>query len=288
MTSTGRRTSRLDPDELAALEEQRDFLLRSIQDLEREHDAGDLDDADFAALRDDYTTRAAQTLRAIDEQRSLFDDAKRNRSWGRRLAVVGGVAVFAIVAGFLVAGALGARKAGDSLSGGINARQSPSQRAQACQQLMAPMSPTPAIECFQGVLEDDPRNVVARTWLAWQLELTSSNLPEADAITIRDSAAGLIEQAVRDDPSYSYARAFRAVMAYRHGHYEDAKQYLKDFRAGNPSPDAKAVIDQFDLDKMVDEALAGNAPAGETPTSETPASTTVPVDPFAPTTTVPN
>ena len=44
--------------------DQREFLLRSLEDLEREHDAGDLDDADYAALKDDYTARAAAVLRA--------------------------------------------------------------------------------------------------------------------------------------------------------------------------------------------------------------------------------
>ncbi|MEO6989083.1 MAG: hypothetical protein ABI239_10610 [Aquihabitans sp.] len=283
MSGTGRRTTRLDPDELAALEEQRDFLLRSIQDLDREHDAGDLDDADFEALRDDYTTRAAETLRAIDQQRSLFEDAKRTRSWGQRLLIFGGVALFAVVAGVLVASALGARKAGDTASGGINTSKSPSQRAQACQELLSPTSPTPAIECFQDVLKDDPKNVVARTWLAWQLELTSMYLPDEEAVKVRDSAVDLLDKAVVDDPNYSYARAFRAVLAFRHGRFEDAQQYLKDFRAGNPSPDAAAVIDQFDLDRLVDEALAGDGP-----TSDEPSSTTAPSDVFDTTTTAPN
>ena len=40
-------SARLDPDELALLEEERDHLLASIDDLEREHDAGDLDDEDY-------------------------------------------------------------------------------------------------------------------------------------------------------------------------------------------------------------------------------------------------
>lgn len=288
MSGSERRSTRLDPDELAALEEQRDFLLRSIQDLEREHDVGDMDDADFAALRDDYTARAAETLRAIDDQRSLFDEAKRNRSWGQRLAVLGGVAVFAVVAGFLVAGALGARNAGDTASGGINARKSPSQRAQACQQLIDATSPTPAVDCFRGVLEDDPKNVVARTWLAWQLELTSAYLPVEEGAKVRDSAEVLLDEAVADDPSYSYARAFRAVLAYRHGRYEDAKQFLREFREGKPSPDAVAVIDQFELDRLIDEALAGDPPASDPPAGGAPSGVTTPVDPFTTSSTTPN
>ena len=38
------------PDRLAELEEERDFLLRSLDDLDREHDAGDIDEADYPTL----------------------------------------------------------------------------------------------------------------------------------------------------------------------------------------------------------------------------------------------
>ena len=51
-TSGPERPIRLDPDELATLEEQRDFLLRSLEDLEREYEAGDLTDEDHRTLRD--------------------------------------------------------------------------------------------------------------------------------------------------------------------------------------------------------------------------------------------
>ena len=41
---------RPDPDALAALEEERDFLLRSLADLDRELAAGDIDDVDHLSL----------------------------------------------------------------------------------------------------------------------------------------------------------------------------------------------------------------------------------------------
>ena len=37
-------STRFDPDALAALESERDFLLRSLTDLEEEREAGNLDD----------------------------------------------------------------------------------------------------------------------------------------------------------------------------------------------------------------------------------------------------
>jgi hypothetical protein len=50
----------------AALQEERDFCLRSLRDLDAEHSAGDLDDADYRTLRDSYVARAAAALRQLD------------------------------------------------------------------------------------------------------------------------------------------------------------------------------------------------------------------------------
>jgi hypothetical protein len=52
--------------ELSVLTEERDFLLSSLRDLDAEHDAGDIDDVDYQTLRDDYTARTAQVLRAME------------------------------------------------------------------------------------------------------------------------------------------------------------------------------------------------------------------------------
>ena len=53
-----------DSDE-AALERERDFLFMSLADLEAEHEAGDLDEADFVELRSHYVARAADSIRAL-------------------------------------------------------------------------------------------------------------------------------------------------------------------------------------------------------------------------------
>ena len=265
--------SAVDPDALAALEDQRTFLLDSLRDLEREHDAGDLDDADYRALRDDYTARAADVLRAIEGRRSAIADAHRPMSWARRGAILAVVAVFAVVAGFVVAGAVGSREDGGTLTGGVTAKSSPSQQAQACIQKIQPTAPSDALDCFQQVLKQDPRNPVALTWSAWTLELTTSFLDQERAAQIHAAAVASIEKAIVADPGYSPARAFRAILAFRGGHYEQAKAYLAEFRANDPSADAEAVIDELDLDGQIAQALGEAAP---TTTTTTPISATTP------------
>lgn len=278
MSPAAGQAASLDPDALAHLEEQRAFLLRSLADLEREHDAGDLDDVDYAELRDDYTARAAETLRAIDQQRAAFGQARPVRSRGRVLAVFGSVALLAVIAGVMVATSLGARKAGETSSGGIDVAETPSQRANACIAKIdqSGRNPGPAITCFQGVLDDDPESVVALTWLGWQLSLSAPNFDGDQRAQLADSATRLLGRAVEANPDYSYARALRAVVAYRNGDAKSAKTYLADFRSHDPSPDAEAIIAQQDLDANIAALEAANPPGtGSTPPSTT-ATTTPP------------
>lgn len=262
---------KLDPDVLAALEEQRDFLLRSLTDLDREHDAGDLDDHDHAELRDDYTARAAEVIRAIADQHDAFADAKRPRSLGRTIAWVAGVAVFALISGAMVASALGARKPGESASGGITVRQTASQRANQCLAKMQ-SAPDSALTCLEKVRKEDPENAVALTWLGWLLSLGAENVADpTDRVQLQALAAVRLDEAVNSDPNYSYARAFRAVVAYRNGRYQKAQEYLDDFKARNPSAQAAQVIEQMDLQAKITAGLQG---AGTTTTTTGAFSTT--------------
>lgn len=212
-------------------------------------------------------------IRQIDSRKAGFEAARRDRNPRRSLAVAAGVVLFAAVAGWAVARSMGAREAGDTITGGVNVKQSASQRAQECIQEISPTSPSQAVSCFRAVLDDDPRNPVANTWLGWQIALTSGLVEGDEATQLADAAEQLVERAIEVDPDYSYARAFRAVLAYRRGDYLAARQYLKDFEAGNPSPDARSVIEQQQLGDKIEQALAGSS--GEASTS-VPASTSSP------------
>ena len=46
-------STRLDPDDRGELERERDFLLKSLDDLETERAAGNIDDASYTELHDD-------------------------------------------------------------------------------------------------------------------------------------------------------------------------------------------------------------------------------------------
>ncbi len=105
-------------DRRARLEESRDFLLSSIDDLELEYGAGDIDEVDYRALNADYTARAAHVIRVLaDDDEAVAPSPAA--AVGGRLAWILGVVLVAAVAGVLVAQFSGSRSSGDSITGGI-------------------------------------------------------------------------------------------------------------------------------------------------------------------------
>lgn len=214
----------MSPDRLVELEAERDFLLASLADLEAEHAAGDLDDADFEQLHADYTVRTADVIRQIDDRNASVADAVPERSPTRTMAWVVGILAFALGAGWLLAQAAGERGVNDEITGGIDV--SPRQRVFECQQLDQQGAVQEANECFSEVLAADPRNVEALTYRGWLLVRVSGSAQQVgedeQAAEILISAKASLDEAVEIDPSYPDARAFRVVVYEAEGDIEAA------------------------------------------------------------------
>jgi tetratricopeptide (TPR) repeat protein len=110
--------------ERAAFEAERDFLLRSLDDLEAEHDTGDVDDGTYQTLHDDYTARAAAVIRSLSAGKDLTPPDPPTASRLVRSLTVGGIVVFAGVAALLLTGAVGQRRAGQTITGNSQIVQS--------------------------------------------------------------------------------------------------------------------------------------------------------------------
>src|SRR4051812_23309363 len=96
---------RLPDADRAQLEQERDFLLRSLDDLELEHESGGIDDESYSELHDDYTARAAAVIRALRDGVDNRPEPAPPVPTRRRVAVIAGVVVFALVAGVALAAA---------------------------------------------------------------------------------------------------------------------------------------------------------------------------------------
>lgn len=226
-------------------EEQRDFLLASLRDLERERAAGDVDTADYEALRSSYTARAADIIRRLEAGAVRMDPpaevAVRRRRASRR--VLGAVAVVAVAAGLgvLVARQSGQRLPGETASGGI-AESTANKLAQARQLNFA--DPITAINIYSDVLKVDPDNVEALTYRSWLLALTARDAEqEVRDAAVQTAILGLGRATLLDD-TYPDAHCFLGIVSYRFANdVTTAKRELAKCEAADPPAQVKGFVD---------------------------------------------
>lgn len=237
----------LTADERTALEEERDFLLASLDDLEREQAAGDVDDHDYRTLKADYTARAAAVLRTLDGGSAASTAApappvRRSPGRGRRLATMAAVALVAVLAGVLVAQSSGRRGSSDSLTG-LDVRAASSRISQ-CQEREQAGDVDEALTCYSEVLEVLPANVEALTFRGW-LQVREGDLEE-----------GLVDldAAVQLAPEATAPRIFRASGRARSGDPAGAVGDLADFYENDPDEQEAELADGF-ADGIVEQAL---------------------------------
>jgi len=232
------------------LEEQRDFLLRSLEDLEREHAAGDVDHHDYVTLRDDYTARAAAVLRALQAGERPVPAPSPRRSLTRGVLVVLGVGAFATLAGVLMAQASGRRDAGEVATGDI--RQSVTEKLNEAGRLGGAGEMEAAIELYDEVLADDPGNAEARTYKGWMLTLSGE--PAEGLTTLLEAATA--------NPEYPDVHAFLAIVFFRNGLVEQAARELARLDALDPPPAISELTSG--LRAQIDAALVGSSSTSTT------------------------
>ncbi len=248
------------------LEEERDFLLRSLTDLETERSAGDLDDADYVALRDGYTARAAAVLRELDDP-TAGTPARGpaphppGRRRVRSLAGAGFAVAVAVGAGALMAGSSGQRLPGDPGSGSITAT-GPSADLQRARLLVQEGRTLDAIKVYDSVLAVDPDQPEALTYRGWFVFLAGrrAETPELVAeLTGRGLAA--IDRAIVADPTYPDPHFFRGlVMLEDRGDPAAAVAEMRAFLASGPP--AQYVPKAEEVLRLGLAQLEGGAPPG--------------------------
>lgn len=208
-------------DTLAA---ERDFLLRSIADLEAEHAAGELTDERFQALHDEYTVQAATVLRAIERLHTTTSEpastAPRRRRGRRVLTAVLVVAGVLAGGGALLARSLGERQAGQTITGNAQsdsaaldtlarrAQQRPedldAQMAYATA-LMQAGEAVDALRAFDAAARLDPSAPAPKAYSGWLVFLAG----------LTDEALPRIDAAIAADPDYPDAHFFRGMVLLR-------------------------------------------------------------------------
>ncbi len=238
----------MNPDRLAELQEQRRFLLRSITDLDREHEYGDVDDHDYETLRDGYTARAASVLRAIEAGQTTTAQRRSSRPTVLAAWIVGTVVV-ASLAGWLVARTSGQRLPGQSITGGLPGDEIALKLAEA-RQLLG-VDPQQAIVRYQQVRELDPDNAEALTYLGWLVAQSGSSAAPAGAEFLRG--------AIKLDPTYADPHCFLAVTSAQFLQPPDIEAARREAQAcldNNPPSQMVGMIQGF-IDELGAPATTG-------------------------------
>jgi tetratricopeptide (TPR) repeat protein len=242
------------------LEEDRDFQLRSLRDLEDEHAAGDLDDADYIALKDEYTAKAAAVLRQLEASESGFRtidtpparSAVRKRRRGRVVAAVAALAVVSGGAGYAVAQSSGERRAGDEATGDLP--EGSVDRIAKANELVAQRKVLEAVKVYDDLLEDDPGNPVALAQRGWLISQVDPSLV--------DSGLASIDRAIAADPAYPDAHFFRGmILLLAKDEPAMAVEAFERAVAANPPAEVKAVIEA----KLTEARAAAAERASATP-----------------------
>jgi tetratricopeptide (TPR) repeat protein len=231
------------------LRHEQQFLLRSLRDLDNEREAGDIDDADYAALRDGYIARTAAITRELD---GAVATPTISRNWVRRILVVFSVVAIGAGAGIWVARQSGQRLTGQSSSGAIE--QSASGILATARQLNF-SEPGKAIELYSQVLKLEPDNAEALTYRSWILALTARAATGSVKQLALVTAVNDLLRAQKVDNEYPDAHCFLGIVYFRFLNSASlAKPQLDTCKAMNPPTEVQSFVDAIVAD--VDKALA--------------------------------
>ncbi len=201
------------------MDDEREFWLESLDDLDEELAAGDLEPEDHQVLSRSYTRQAAQALRGEQGELEEADGGAR----GKLIAVVAGLVVVGVLAGVFLARAVGSRHSGDTITGNDAVASVPSLLRNA-EESAAAGDLGEAIAIYDQVLERSPSNPTALAYKGWFLALQGQEIEAVDVLA----------DAVVAAPDYPDARAFRAIVQYRTGDCFGAAAELVAFDAANP------------------------------------------------------
>lgn len=253
--------------DLWSLKDQRDFLVASLADSKREHDAGDLSDVDYEVLRRRDEARLANVLEQLEQagDSNVSDGAtlpdepdgiRATRRGHKKVLLTAGVAAVILAGSLLLVAHLSSRRLpGQVLSGSIDVNSSQQierELAQAATLVERGKIPA-ALTLYHRVLSSDPTQPVALSELGW-IEY-QAGVEGKDRSVVSDGRS-LVEKATQVSPSFAEAHLFLALIDYEQDHEtSSALDEISMFLADHPSsteiagalPELKSIYASADL-----------------------------------------
>jgi tetratricopeptide (TPR) repeat protein len=247
------RPDRAPRDERWYLTDEREFLQRSLDDADREREAGDLSDEDHAVLVGRDRARLAEVdgeLAALDAARLPSEDvsshsllssrapaAQPERTsmplW-RKLGILGSCLLIAVGCVILVVHFVQSRQPGQASSGSVTVSQAQLIEQQLAQAdaLNQEGSNKTALVLYDKVLTEDPSNPHALAYagfLQWNIGSTA-RVPSLTRVGRSE-----IQTAIKSNPSYGQAHLFYGLVLENQDHnHAGAVAQFNDFLTEAP------------------------------------------------------
>ncbi len=283
-------TDALDAEQVEELEAERDFLLKSLDDLDPELVAGNIDPDTYRTLHDDYTARAAAVITALEDGRAPTLPDGPKVSPVMRFVTIGGIVVFAVLAAFLLAKSVGQRHPGQQITGDAQASGATgangagtAARELAAAQAAAAKAPKSydarirlaraelgagqldqAIRDFVAASQLDPKQGEPLAYAGWISATAANQVTDAAAkTTLLDAAGRTIDRAITVDPTYADAYIFKGLLLSQ----------IEGKPCEGVAPMQKFLVlapEAHPMRSMVLDALAQAVKAGHCPSAPTP------------------
>jgi hypothetical protein len=222
--------------------DRREFLERSLADLDEEHDAGDLSDGDHQQLRAEYE----EHLNLLDGRRRPSRHAEAPTTAPRpawqRIATWGGVGLFAVLAGVLLAQSAGRRGAGEGITGIDVGGADPVTTPEVAEALGRCFDLTggDAFDCFIDYTRANPDDPDG--FLYFGLYSINQGL-QSDTPELLSGGETFLRRALELDPELHEARVNLAVFLERTGRDDEAAEELAHLDGVDLPPDLQQLAD---------------------------------------------
>jgi tetratricopeptide (TPR) repeat protein len=243
-TEHSEHTGRDDRDERWYLTDERDFLRRSLDDADREHEAGDLSDEDHALLAARDSARLVEVEAALatlgpepkaDEGSAAAASTERRvfPLW-RRIGVVAASLLIVTGVAVLVVHSVQGRQPGQFSSGSVTVSQAQQITEQLSQALALNNQGNEegALQLYDKVLSEDPSNPAALSYAGYvQWNIGSS----AHVASLTRIGRAEVQKAVRGEPTYYEAHLFLGLILENEDHNNAAAvTQFNEFLADHP------------------------------------------------------
>jgi cytochrome c-type biogenesis protein CcmH/NrfG len=225
------------------LEEERDFLLKSLDDLDRELTAGNIDPDSYRTLHDDYTARASAIIRTLADGEERETPREPNLPRVMKIVTAMAIVIFCVLIAIAITHSSGQRRPGQTATGNnqvsntVNANTYEAHIAKARTALNDGNLST-AVQEYSAAAQLDATQAEPLAYRGWisALAARQTSTPNIKS-QLEANAAKDLDQAIRVNKKYAPAYVFKGLFLVQEGKQAQAIPDFQTYLTLAPSDD---------------------------------------------------